>query len=376
MHDVLVVGLGAVGSAVTYELAAFGARVVGMDALAPPHTLGSTHGKSRIIREGYFEHPSYVPLVQRAFARWAALEKASGARLYTPTGGLSIGTLESTLVSGVMQSAREHGLDIEVLSRDAVAERFPAFALDAGMVGVFERNAGMLSPEECIRAYLALAARHGAVLRTNERVVDIRRTHHGFMLSSQTGEYAARRIVLCAGAWNGPLFEQLGIRVPLVVTRQTMHWLAPHGEPGLRAAERFPVTLVDHGEERIFYAMPDTGDGLKAAIHHEGTPTSPDAVGREVLVSDRNAVEQLAERFIPRVAGPIVESAVCLYTNTPDRDFAIGVPRAAPGVVVVSACSGHGFKFASAIGQAAAQLALDQALDVDLSHFNVDRFAE
>ena len=376
MHDVLVVGLGAVGSATACELATRGLNVVGIDALAPPHTLGSTHGKSRIIREAYFEHPSYVPLVQRAFARWAALEQATGARLYTPTGGLSIGTPESALVAGVMRSGREHGLDIDVLAREAVAERFPAFALESDMVGVFERNAGMLSPEECVRAYLDLAARHGAVLRTNERVVDIRRRNDSFIVSSETAEYAARRIVICAGAWNAPLFELLGIHVPLLVTRQTMHWLAPRGDPTHRAPERFPVTLVDHGDEHIFYAMPDTGDGLKAAIHHEGTPTVPGRVDREVHADDRSAVEQLAARFVPSVAGPIVESAVCLYTNTPDHDFAIGVPRAAPGVVVVSACSGHGFKFASAIGEAAAQLALDQSPDVDLSHFRVDRFVE
>ena len=376
MRDVLVLGLGAMGSAVAFELATRGVNVVGIDAYAPPHTLGSTHGKSRIIREAYFEHPSYVPLVQRAFARWAALAEASGARLYTPTGGLSIGTPESPLVAGVLRSAHEHGLAIDVLTREAVVERFPAFALHADMIGVFEHNAGMLAPEECIRAYLDLAARHGAVLRTNERVVDIRRRNDGFIVSSETAEYVARRVVMCAGAWNAPLLDHLGINVPLVVTRQTMHWLAPRGDPTLRAPERFPVTLVDHGEERIFYAMPDTGDGIKAAIHHEGTPTLPGTVDRAVHAADRSAVAQLAGRFVPSVAGPIVESAVCLYTNTPDHDFAIGVPRAAPGVVLVSACSGHGFKFASAIGQAAAQLALDQSPDVDLSHFSVDRFPD
>ena len=375
MHDVLVLGLGAVGSATVYELALRGADVVGVDAFAPPHSLGSTHGKSRIIREAYFEHPTYVPLVQRAFARWAALEKASGTSLYRRTGGLSVGTPSSGLVSGVLRSAVEHGLDVEQLTREQVAERFPAFALEPEMIGVFEHNAGMLAPEACVEAYLRLAAAHGAALWIGERVLDVRRREGGFLIATDRGDLSARRIMLCAGAWNTSLFAMLGIDIPLVVTRQTMHWLAPAGEAALRMPERFPVTLIDHGDEGIFYAMPDVGDGLKAAIHYEGRPTSPDAVDRSVLASDTGPVMELATRFIPTVAGTIADSAVCLYTNTPDHDFAIGVPRAAPGVVVVSACSGHGFKFASAIGEAAALLALDQPVDIDLSHFGVDRFS-
>ena len=374
MYDVLVVGLGAVGSATTFELAARGASVIGVDAFVPPHTLGSTHGRSRIIREAYFEHPSYVPLVQRAFARWAAIEAASGEALYRQTGGLSIGQRESGLVTGVMRSAREHGLDVEMLGEDEMRGRYPAFALERGMVGVFERNAGMLAPEACIRACLRLASAGGAELATGERVVGIKRNGVGFLAMTPRREIPARRVILCAGAWNAQLFAMLGINLPLVVTRQTMHWLAPEGDASLRAPEHFPVTLVDHGDERIFYAMPDVGDGVKAAIHHEGVATMPEAVGRAVLASDTAPVVELSRRFIPGVAGAIVESAVCLYTNTPDHDFAIGVPDAAPGVVVVSACSGHGFKFASAIGEAAAQLALEREVDVDLSHFSVDRF--
>lgn len=374
MYDVLVVGLGAVGSATTYELALRGASVIGVDAFAPPHTMGSTHGKSRIIREAYFEHPSYVPLVQRAFERWAALESATDEPLYRRTGGLSVGKEDSGLVAGVMRSAREHGLDVEMLNRQEVATRYPAFVLEPDMVGVVERNAGMLAPEACIRTCLRLASAHGAELATGAGVTDIQRRGTGFAATTARREITARRVVLCAGAWNPRLFAMLGIDLPLVVTRQTMHWLAPVGDASLRAPDQFPVTLIDHGDERIFYAMPDTGDGVKAAIHYEGTATLPADVQRAIHSSDMAPVMELSRRFIPAVAGPIVESVVCLYTNTPDHDFAIGMPAATPGVVVVSACSGHGFKFASAIGEAAAQLALDGPVDADLSHFNVDRF--
>lgn len=375
MYDVLVVGLGAVGSATAFELAARGANVVGVDALDPPHTLGSTHGRSRIIREAYFEHPSYVPLVQRAFGRWAALEKASGTTLYRKTGGLSIGTPDSVLVTGVMRSAKEHGLDVEVLARTVLMQRYPAFALDAEMVGVLEANAGMLCPEDCIRAFLKLAAAQGAELRTNEPVLHIRTVSAGFIASTDHGDIETRRIVLCAGAWNTSLTDGLGIHLPLVIERQTMHWLEQSGDASLRSPERFPVALIDHADGRFFYAMPDTGHGVKAAIHHEGGESAADTVDRLVHGDDTDPVNQLVARFIPGVAAPIVESVVCLYTNTPDHDFAIGVPRGAAGVVVVSACSGHGFKFASAIGEAAAQLALGQQPYVDLTHFDIDRFA-
>ena len=374
MYDVLVVGLGAVGSATLHELALRRVSVIGVDAFAPPHTLGSTHGKSRIIREAYFEHPSYVPLVQRAFEKWAALEAATGDSLYRRTGGLSIGREDSGLVAGVMRSAREHRLDVELLNRKGVAERYPAFELEPDMVGVVERNAGMLAPESCIRACLRLASAHGAELATGAGVVDLRRRPTGFVATTARREITARRVVLCAGAWNPQLFAMLGIDIPLVVTRQTMHWLAPVGDASLRAPDQFPVTLIDHGDERIFYAMPDIGDGVKAAIHYEGTATAPESVAREIQASDTAPVTELSRRFIPAVAGPIVGSAVCLYTNTRDHDFAIGMPAVAPGVVVVSACSGHGFKFASAIGEAAAQLALDEPLGADLSYFDVDRF--
>jgi sarcosine oxidase len=374
MYDVLVVGLGAVGSATTYELATRGVSVIGVDAFAPPHANGSTHGKSRIIREAYFEHPSYVPLVRRAFSKWAALEAESGEVLYRQTGGLSIGRRDSGLVAGVLRSAREHGLDVEELTRDQMQERYPAFTLEPEMVAVVERNAGMLMPEACVNACLRLAAVHGAELLTGERVIDVQRRGTSFIVSTSSREITARRVVLCAGAWNPLFFAMLGINVPLVVTRQTMHWLAPMGDEALRAPDRFPVTLIDHGDDRIFYTMPDTGDGVKAAIHHEGAITQPGEVNRGIQLADTAPVVELCHRFIASVAGPIVESVVCLYSNTPDQDFAIGIPASVPGVVVVSACSGHGFKFASAIGEAAAQLALDQPLDMDLSHFAIDRF--
>lgn len=373
MYDALVVGLGAMGSATVYELAARGVKVIGVDAFDPPHTLGSTHGRSRIIREAYYEHPSYVPLVQRAYAKWATLERDASVTLFRQTGGVNIGLPSCGLVAGALESATRHGLDVELLSADEIERRFPAFAVEPGMVGVFERTAGMLFPEACIRAYLALAHMHGAELRANTPVLALARDGDVITVTTPDGTIAARRLVVCAGPWARALLETLDITVPLEVARQTMHWLESSGKAEMCAPGRFPVALIEHDAGGMFYTMPDTGDGVKVAIHHEGAIVSADSVDREVRASDTTPVEALAARFLPGAAGRIRESAVCLYTNTPDRDFIIDVADGMPNVVIVSACSGHGFKFASAIGEVAAQLALGERCDLELAQFRANR---
>lgn len=372
--DALVVGLGAMGSAALYELASRGVSVVGVDAHDPPHSLGSTHGRSRIIREAYFEHPSYVPLVRRAYARWARLEQLSGAALFRRTGGLNIGPPGCELVAGALESASRHGIEIEVLTAAEIERRFPVLAIPDGMLGVFEHSAGVLFPEACVAAYLSLARARGAEIRPNTSVISLARSGDAITATTNEGTITARRVVVSAGAWTGPLMQALGVTLPLDVTRQTMHWLAPRGDAAVRSPERFPVALIEHDVGRFVYTMPDFGDGVKVAIHHEGAVVGPDAVDREIHASDTQPVAALAERFLPGAAGRIRESVVCLYTNTPDRDFILDVDDRAPNVVIVSACSGHGFKFASAIGEIAAQLALGERSDVDLSHFRSNRF--
>ena len=362
------------GSAALYELAARGARVVGVDAHDPPHSLGSTHGRSRIIREAYFEHPSYVPLVRRAYAGWARLEELSGTVLFRRTGGLNIGPPGCELVAGALDSASRHEIEIEVLTAAEIERRFPVLAIPEGMIGVLEHSAGMLFPEACVAAYLSLARHRGAEIRPNTAVLSLERRGDAITATTHEGTITARTVVMCAGAWTGPLLQTLGVTVPLDVTRQTMHWLEPRGDADVRSPDRFPVALIEHDVGRFVYTMPDLGDGVKVAIHHEGPVVAPDAVDRAIHASDTQPVAALAERFIPGAAGRIRESLVCLYTNTPDGDFILDVSDQLPNVVIVSACSGHGFKFASAIGEIAAQLALGEHGDVDLSPFRANRF--
>ena len=374
MHDVLVVGLGAMGSATLHALAGRGLDVVGVDAYDPPHSLGSTHGRSRIIREAYYEHPAYVPLVRTAYAAWARLEAASGARLFLRTGGLNIGPRDGALVSGALASAGRHGLDVELLEAREINRRHPAYAVPEGMVGVFEPSAGMLFPEACISAFLEVARSLGAEVRPHMRVSALVRMSDGIRALASAGELRARRVVVCAGAWTASLMATLGMELPLVVTRQTMHWLAPASDAALTRPSRFPVALIEGALGHIFYAMPDVGDGVKAAIHHDGNSVNADTVDRTVNAADTAVVEDHVARFMPGAGTSIRESAVCLYTNTPDHDFIIDTGDGMPDVVVVSACSGHGFKFASAIGDIAARMVLGEDAGTDLSHFATSRF--
>jgi len=369
MYDVLVVGLGAMGSAALYHLASRGARVIGVDALDPPHSLGSTHGRSRIIREAYFEHPSYVPLVRRAYENWAALERASGETLFRRTGGLMAGPPDSALVRGTLQSVSTHGIDVDTLSAAEIERRFPAFRPTAEMIGVYERNAGMLFPEACVRAYLRLASKSGAELRSQTRVMSLSR--EGGVVSAETSEgvIEAKRVIVAAGAWTRALMASIGVDVPLTVERQTMHWLEPVTDDERLGPDHFPIAIFEHAPGRMFYVMPNLGDGVKAAIHYEGAFTTTDAIDRGITERDTEPVIELARRFVPQAAGRIRESAVCMYTNTPDLDFIVDTVPGMPEVVLVSACSGHGFKFASAIGESVAQCALGESVVADLSHF-------
>ena len=370
--DVIVVGLGAMGSATVREVAARGARVLGLDRLRPPHTLGSTHGRSRIIREAYFEHPLYVPLVRRAYEKWDELSRLARQELYVRTGGLMVGPAEGVLVSGALRSAREFGIDHELLDRDAMASRYPQFRLEPDWVALLERRAGLLLPEACIDASLALARASGAELRLEEAVLRWEAAGDGVRVIAERGSYEATHLVLAAGAW---MPELLGGIVPLAVERQMLHWFEP-----VRGRERFgpdrcPIALWEYAPDRLFATFTDLGDGVKAGIHHEGEAAAPSSLRRTITAEEDAMVRDLVARVLPDAAGPQLESRVCMYTNTPDGHFVIDRHPAHEAVTVVSACSGHGFKFASAIGEIAADLALDGGCRFDLAPFRLSRFA-
>jgi sarcosine oxidase len=373
--DVLVVGLGAMGSAVTCELARRGLRVVAFDRFSPPHPWGSSHGETRIIREAYFEHPLYVPLVQRAYERWHALARDSGRRLLVTTGALTIGPPDGALVKGSMASAHVHALPHEALTPNEVERRHPALRPPAGTVAIWEPRAGVLLPEPCIESHLRLGARHGATLRCDTLVRSWRAEGSRVSLSTSAGRFDADWLVLAAGAWMSDLLPELAST--LSVERQVLHWYRPRAHPGAFRAERLPVFLIEHDQGGILYGipeLPDVGAGVKVARHHNGETTSAASIDRSVRPGEIQSLELLIASFLPGLAGGWQRASVCMYTNTPDEHFLIDRHPALPNVLVISACSGHGFKFAPVVGEVAADLITGGASRFDLTPFRFGRF--
>ncbi|HZS57726.1 MAG TPA: N-methyl-L-tryptophan oxidase [Gemmatimonadaceae bacterium] len=352
-YDVIVVGLGAMGSAIAFELARRGKRVLGVDRWEPPHTYGSTHGKSRIIREAYFEDPGYVPLVARAFEKWEEIERLSGRRIFERTGGLMLGPASGRLVSGALASAKTHGLQHEVVDAAAVSRRVPGLRAMADMVGVVEPRAGALRPEVAVSAYLELARNHGARIVTGERVTGWDDRDGLLRVTTAHETYTGERLVIAAGAWTSDLVRDL--RVTLRVERQVQHWFRPATPTDLFAPERFPVVICEYAPGRYWYAIPGRDEGLKIAIHHEGAIVNPEHVDRNVGAEEVEYVRALLRTYMPSADGALIESSVCLYTNTPDERFLVETHPTHSNVEIVSACSGHGFKFASAIGEIVAE---------------------
>jgi sarcosine oxidase len=371
-YDVVVAGLGAMGSATVYDLAQRGLRVLGLDQFAPPHALGSSHGETRVIREAYFEHPSYVPLVQRAYELWEQLERSSGEQVYLRTGGVMIGREESTVVAGALQSARTHSLPCELLTSAAIADRYPGLQPDPHMAGVFEPRAGILFPERCIAAYLNLARQAGANLHLNEKLHQWTSEPTGLRLQTPHATYHTKKLIIASGAWAGSLLPTL--RERLTVTRQVLLWFKAL-DPDLFAPDIFPIHLWEYEADKMFYGFPDLGSGLKFALHHQGDPTNPVTVDRNVHNRDVQQIRSLLERHLPQANGGYLRGTVCLYTNTPDGHFIIDHMPENENVILASPCSGHGFKFASAIGEVLADMACDRTPSHDLSLFSIQRFA-
>ena len=370
-YDVAIIGLGAMGSAAAYHLARRGKRVLGLDRFRPPHVLGSSHGRTRIIREAYFEHPLYVPLVQRAYECWAELERESKRGLLRVTGGLMIGPAQGVLVPGARRSALEHGIAFEELSAGEIHRRFPAFRPDEAVSGVLEPRAGVLFPEACLEACLELAVGYGADLRLEQPAERWEVDGDEVVVTTAKGVRRAGRLILAAGPWtNGALAR---IALPLSIERQVAFWFQPAAHPEHFRPDRCPIYMWEWTPGRFFYGFPDLGDGIKAARHHEGETTDPEAVRREVAPDEVEAMRGFLETHVPDANGPLVETATCLYTNTPDDHFVLDFHPEHPQVVIASPCSGHGFKFASVIGEILADLVTVGKSQFDLSPFRIQR---
>jgi sarcosine oxidase len=374
IYDVVVVGLGVMGSSVAANCARRGLRVLGVERFWPVHDQGASHGKTRLIRQAYFEHVAYVPLVLRSYELWRDLEARTGKHLMTITGLLLAGKASTNVIAGSRRSAERHALPVEYLTAADIVQRFPMTRPRADEVGIFEREGGVIFPEAAVHALLRSAADSGAQLRFGLRATDWHRVGpHALRVALDDGSTVdARRVVLTVGPWLASLAGQTGI--PINVQRNVQAWFAPHS--GDFGADRFPAFLLDReGLSNVIYGMPDLGDGLKAAFHSRGIYVAPDLLERGIADDDIVPIQAALEGWIPGAGRTFLNAKACMYSLTPDEHFAIGPHPADGEIIVAGGFSGHGFKFAPVVGEIVADLITVGTTRFDIAFLSPARFA-
>jgi sarcosine oxidase len=377
MYDVIVVGLGGMGSATAYQLAGRGKKVLGLDRHTPAHDRGSSHGGSRLIRQAYFEDPAYVPLLLRAYELWERLEAETGQDLITLCGGLMLGPRGSKVLEGSLRSAREHDLPYELLEAEEVRRRFPALAPDRETIALYERRAGFVRPEATINVHLERAATLGAELRFEEPMIswEAAASGDGVRVETPVAAYEAERLVIAPGAWAPALLTDLSL--PLEPERRVIYWF----EPG-RGAEsflpgNFPVFIWEPHDGNTFSCFPllEGERGVKAVFFRAGGVTcTPETLDRQVREEEIELMRGYLDEHVPSLAGRCLATDVCMYTNTPDEHFVIDLYPGHPQVSFASPCSGHGYKFASVVGEILADLAAEGATCHPIEMFSSRRF--
>lgn len=371
-YDIVVAGVGAHGSAACWRLAQRGLRVLGLERFAIPHDRGSSHGVNRIIRMAYFEDPMYVPLLRRAYELWRDTERQSGEQLLYITGGIDAGPPDGRLVSGSLRSCREHALAHEVLSARELHRRFPGFELPDDFVAVFSPDGGFVACERAIEAQTKLARAAGADIREREPMLGWEPAAGGVRVTTERGTYEAGRLILSTGAWIGDHVPAL--KGVAVAERQVLGWFEPK-KPELFAYGAWPISIIET-DAGFPYSFPVWGTpGVKTGLYRHLHETGPaDELSREVTPRDEDVLRRSVARYFPMAAGRTLAMKTCLFTNVPDGNFVIDTLPDAPQAIVVSACSGHGFKFASVIGEILADMATRGTARFELKLFSLNRF--
>ena len=377
-YDVIVIGLGGMGSAAAYQLTGRGKKVLGLEQYRPPHEWGSSHGRSRIIRQAYFEDPAYVPLLLRSYELWEQLEQDSGEEILTVTGGLMMGQADSDLVEGSRKSADEHDLPYEMLDAREIKRRFPVFEPAPDTVALHEERAGFVRPEASISAHLGLTARRGADLRFGESVLSwsASPSGEGVVVQTESETYEAGRLVISAGSWASELLTEL--ELPLQVTRQILFWFEPDDLSSF-TPRNFPVYIWEPEDGNTFYGIPahDGERSVKAAFFRaDAVPCTPETIDREVKEADVEFVREYIGRHLPRLNGKLLQSQTCMYTNTPDLHFVLAPHPEHSQVIVAAGFSGHGYKMSSVVGEILADLAIDGEARHPIGLFSPNRSFE
>jgi sarcosine oxidase len=375
-YDVIVVGLGGMGSAAAAQLATRGLRVLGLERHGVAHNLGSSHGESRVIRQAYFEGPAYVPLLLRAYQLWGELEASTGAHLLTKTGGLMIGPQGSRTVTGSLESAKTWGLDFELLDAVEIARRWPTLSPAADDVALYETNAGFVRPEATVAAQVAMARDHGAELHFNEVVTGCGTTASGVEVVTGLHRYRGARLVLAPGAWAPQILGPIGL--PFAVERHVQFWLRPTVPIERFSPDVQPIYVWEGSEGTQAYGFPALGnekDGVKAALFRGGAPAEPDRLERTVGPEEAAPLLEFLSSRQPALGPEDCAAVACMYTTTPDEHFVLGFAPGDERIIICSPCSGHGFKFVPVVGEVVADLVTLGGTRLDISLFDPARFS-
>ncbi len=370
--DVIVVGCGGMGAASAWQLASRGKSVLALERFNVPHAMGSSHGVNRIIRLAYYEDPSYVPLLHRAYELWRELQAGAGEQLLHITGSIDASQPDGEVFSGALEACELHNLEHTVLTSAELAQRFPGYRLPEGHLALYQPEGGFLLSERSVVAFANAAMAAGAVVRAQEQVLEWNATGDKVTVRTVKGTYEADQLVLTAGAWNGKLSADLAAL--LSPERQVLAWFQPL-ELGDFLPSRFPVFNLTVDEGRYYGFPVSTIPGFKVGrYHHREEIIDPDDFDREPNEEDEAILRQFTERYFPAAAGPVMSMASCIFTNTPDEHFVIDRSRESDRVVLVSPCSGHGFKFCTVVGEIVADLVINGSTRHDTSLFSLSRF--
>ncbi|MFD4932487.1 N-methyl-L-tryptophan oxidase [Peribacillus butanolivorans] len=376
-YDVIVIGLGAMGSTAAYQLAKRGQRVLGLEQFGPAHDQGSSHGGSRIIRQSYFEDPAYVPLLLRAYELWDEIERESGEDILTITGGLMMGPPDSLTVTGSIESSKQWNLNYEVLEAGDIRRRFPVFTPSSNTLGLYEEKAGFVRPERSVYAHLLQAEKHGADLRFFESVLswEAHPSGEGVRVVTNNGTYEAGKVVISAGAWAPQILKDLGIS--LQVERHIQMFFEPtEGIEPFRIGKH-PIYIWEADDYVQLYGFPSSGiggEGAKVAFFRKGQPCTPETIDRIVHDHEVEMMREYLAQGLPQLNGRFLQGKTCMYTNTPDEHFVISEHPNHPQVALAAGFSGHGFKFASVVGEILADIVIDGKTNHPIDLFSPKRF--
>ena len=370
--DCIVIGVGGMGSSTLYNLAKRGRRVLGLEQFDIPHAEGSSHGVNRIIRLAYYEHPSYVPLLRRAYELWSEIESVTGEQLLYKTGSIDTAPSGHEVFEGSLESCLLHDIPHRVLNHVQINEQFPGYQLPPGHMGLLQEDGGFVLSERSIVAYANAAMSAGAEIHAREIVLGWEPDQGGVRVFTDRGEYTAERLVITAGAWTAgmiPILEDLA-----VPERQVLAWLQPL-DGSLYTPEVFPVFNAYFDEGR-YYGFPVFGiPGFKVGrYHHLEEVIDPDSEIKTVTGEDEAVLRSAVERYFPKANGTTMTLKTCMFTNTPDEHFIVDLLPGNTQVAVAAGFSGHGFKFASVIGEILADLAITGETEHNIDLLKIDRF--